>query len=323
MTDDFAFVGLLGYKGASLCELKRLGLNVPPGFILSSELCKLFYREDTPQLPFNLIDECSDAVHELERQTGRKFDASQYINSDTKSHEAPLLLSVRCAASLDIPGLTSTVLNLGMNAETVKVLARDSRNLRWAYDSYRRFLQMFGTIVLNVDEQLYENILEDARNRRGVTSNTMLNASDLMYVVEQFKCLADVPEDPWLQLTVTINTMLKSWISRKAEKFRDLHNIPFDLGNAIVVQSMVFGNLNLRSGVGSVTSRNPITGDKELFGYCTKIALGESNDTDSDIRKSLEDLSIEQPDLHRELQMATKKLEAHFRDVQVILYYLQ
>ncbi len=308
----------MGYKGASLCELKRLGINIPPGFILSSELCKLFYKHDEPQLPINLMDEVTNAVHELERQTGRRFDASHCILSVTEQvSPTPLLLSVRCAASIEIPGLTSTVLNLGINAESTKILARDSRNLRWAYDTYRRFLQMFGTTILNVDEKSYEEILKDARSRRGVSSNTMLNASDLMYVVERFKTLADVPDDPWMQLTLAINTMLKSWTSKKADKFRDLYNIPFDLGNAIVVQSMVFGNVNLRSGVGRLTSRNPITGEKDMFGYCTRVSAGEEGESDSDIRKSMEDLTIEQPDVFRELQRVARRLESHFRDVQV------
>lgn len=314
--------GLLGYKGASLCELKRLGMTIPPGFILTTELCKLFYRADDPKLPFNLNDEVTEAVHELERQTGRTFDVAHAVQAHSSGGEGqgnftPLLLSVRCASSVDIPGLTSTVLNIGINTEVAKVLSRETRNLRWAYDTYRKFLQTFGIHTLGVEEKLYDDILADARLRRGVASNSMLNASDLMYVVERFKSLVDIPEDPWQQLSMVVNAMLKSWISKKAEKFRDLHSIPFEMGNAIVVQSMVFGNFNLRSGVGSVTTRHPVTGDKVLHGWCTRIAEGDAPEQDSDLRKSMDDLSNEQPNVYRELQRVARRLETHFRDVQV------
>ena len=265
-------IDIIGRKGAALCDLYHLGMVVPPAFVISAENSIETYSKNgssDKRLDKHLINDYRKAVHELEEQTGKIFGeefppASELV--EQHSTKLPLLFSVRSSAPVSLPGMTETVLNLGVNDEIVKKLARTSNNPRWAYDTYRRFLQMFGNIVMGVDKKLYENILEAARNKAGVAQNYLLTAEDLMEVVEDFKALAVVPDDPWEQLQLTIEAMFRSWYSPRAVKYRDVYNIDNALGTAVIVQSMVYGNMSGRSGSGIAFTRNPDSGAKELSG---------------------------------------------------------
>jgi pyruvate,orthophosphate dikinase len=245
----------------------RLGIPVPPGFVISTECCKDFLKLDVEQKVTRISDQLrsdyKNTVLELERVTGKKYGGTFPVKSDTP---LPLLLSVRSGAPVSMPGMMQTVLNVGINDQIVENMAHISLNPRWAYDTYRRFLQMFGNVVLNLDEKPYEDILSAARGKRNVPHDSQLEEEDLKEVVKQFKLLANVPEDPWVQLDMAIQAVFRSWNSPRAVKYRDINNISSDYGTAVVVQSMVYGNLNAQSGSGVAFTRNPTTGAKELYG---------------------------------------------------------
>jgi len=247
---------LLGSKGANLCEMFRLGLPVPPGFIITTEACTEFFKQEKHKLLEHFVDEYSKSIRELEKQTGKKFGASSEKAKGGDFDTPPLLLSVRSGAAVSIPGLMHTVLNLGINEELVQVMARLSNNPRWAYDTFRRFLQQYGTVVLHVDEKLYSDIIGRACEKAGVQDVTHLNASDLQQLCMDFRAVAEVPRDPWEQLQVAVESMFCSWYSPRAIKYRDVHDLGgADDGTAVVVQSMVYGNMNARSGSGVVFTR--------------------------------------------------------------------
>ncbi len=267
----FSISDLLGVKGANLCEIHRLGLPVPSAFIITSECCVDFFKEmKGTKLNENVWTDIRNSVHELEMQTSKSFGLEHgYKSPMGRSHQEvkhALLLSVRAGAMITMPGMADSILNLGINEEVVEHMARSTNNPRWAYDTYRRFLQMFGTIVLGADSQLYEDVLEETRKKCGVPHEALLSATDLQMLVTQFKLIASVPDDPWTQLRMAIEAMFKSWNSPLAVKYRDVHSIPEDMGTAVTVQSMVYGNQNTVSGSGVAFTRNPTTGAKELYG---------------------------------------------------------
>jgi pyruvate,orthophosphate dikinase len=295
-------------------------ISVPAGFVITTETCSDFFKQEKHKLLEQFIDEYSKSIRELEKQTGKQFGVTleKSRSGGGGFDTAPLLLSVRSGAAIPVPGMMHTVLNLGINDELVQVMARVSNNPRWAYDTYRRFIQMFGTVVLHVDTKLYDDILKMACNKRGVDDVSMLNAADLQQLVGDFKAVAEIPMDPWEQLQVAIESMFCSWYSPRAVKYRDINNLSSELGTAVVVQSMVYGNMNTRSGSGVVFTRHPATGDKEEYGHFLANAEGEEvllrgKTADS----ALTTFKHDQPVVYDTLLHIETLLEKHYRDMQV------
>jgi pyruvate, orthophosphate dikinase len=258
--------------------MHRLGIPVPPAFIITTDSCLAYFKSKDeegnngcPKLCSLLLEDCTKAVHSLETATGKKFGGDFLLvdgtqKSDWKDTKDPLLLSVRSGAAVPMVGMMDAILNIGINDQIVAFMAHRSGNPRWAWDSYRRFLQMFGTVVLGIDKKLYEDVLLGARLRSNVHHDSLLTAAVLEEVVQQFKTIAAVPSDPWEQLKLAIEGVFRSWQSPGAVKYRDIHGISDALGTAVTVQSMVYGNMNIRSGSGVAFTRNPGTGIKELYG---------------------------------------------------------
>src|SRR5207249_10193816 len=301
---------LLGGKGAGLAEMSRIGLPVPPGFTITTEACLEYYRRSR-QFPAGLMDEVRQKMLLLEERTGKRFgDATK-----------PLLVSVRSGAKFSMPGMMDTVLNLGLNKTTVEGLARASGDARFAYDSYRRFMQMFGNVVLGLKHELFEDILLAAKRARGVTQDTELSAGDLGALTEEYRRLVReragqaFPEDPWQQLEMAIHAVFESWNNPRAITYRNFNKIPHDLGTAVNVCTMVFGNLGPTSGTGVCFTRDPATGKPGVYGDYLANAQGE--DVVSGIRNtlSLDDFRTLDPDSYAQLRKIMRRLEPHYRDL--------
>ena len=260
---------LLGGKGANLAEMANLGLPVPPGFTITTEVCSYFYESDRTY-PEELRAEVEAALAGVAKITGKRFgDAAD-----------PLLVSVRSGSRASMPGMMDTVLNLGLNDETVKVLAV-AADPRFAYDSYRRFMQMYGSVVLGVDHHELEGILEIEREKRGYSQDTEMSADDWQIVIGKYKELFEetlgspFPQDPYDQLWGAIGAVFGSWMNARAVAYRKLHDIPADWGTAVNVQAMVFGNMGDSSATGVAFTRNPSNGNRELYGEFLVNAQGE------------------------------------------------
>ena len=301
---------LLGGKGANLAEMTNLGLPVPPGFTISTDACKA-YMALGDELPAGLMAEVAVAREQLEKKMGK-------LLGDT---DDPLLVSVRSGAPFSMPGMMDTVLNLGLNDNSVKGLAKQTRNERFAYDSYRRFVQMFGKIVLDVSGELFEEALHDLVEHKGVSVDTELTAEDLAGLVETFKKIVkdeagvEFPSDPQEQLQYAINAVFKSWNGRRAKDYRRMEKIPDDLGTAVNVQTMVFGNKGDDSGTGVAFTRNPSTGEHKPYGDFLKNAQGEDVVAGIRITEHLDAMVNEFPEPHKELLALMQLLENHFRDM--------
>src|SRR5881296_2462731 len=309
---------LLGGKGAGLAEMSRIGLPVPPGFTITTEACLEYYRRSR-QFPAGLMDEVRQKMHLLEERTGKRFgDATK-----------PLLVSVRSGAKFSMPGMMDTVLNLGLNKTTVEGLARASGDARFAYDSYRRFMQMFGNVVLGLKHELFEDILLAAKRARGVTQDTELSAGDLGALTEEYRRLVReragqaFPEDPWQQLEMAIHAVFESWNNPRAITYRNFNKIPDDLGTAVNVQAMVFGNLGPTSGTGVGFTRNPATGERVFYGEFLTNAQGEDVVAGVRTPRPIDELASEMPDAYRQLRDITARLERHYRDVQDFEFTIQ
>ena len=314
---------LLGGKGANLAEMSALAIPVPAGFTISTEVCSYFY--DKGSYPPELEGQVSQALAGVERVMGARFG----------DHYNPLLLSVRSGARASMPGMMDTVLNLGLNDVTVEGLIARSGNARFAYDSYRRFVAMFGDVVLGLkpegkdDIDPFEEILEEKKKARRVHDDTELTADDLKELVEAFKAAIrkktgrDFPEDPKEQLWLSIGAVFKSWMNERAIVYRKLNNIPAEWGTAVNVQAMVFGNRGEDCGTGVAFTRDPATGEKKFYGEYLINAQGE--DVVAGIRtpQKIEQLKKDMPDIYDQLVSIYQNLERHYRDMQDMEFTVQ
>ena len=310
---------LLGGKGANLAEMSNLGIPVPPGFTISTEVCKLYYENDK-RYPTGLDRQIDENLGKLENALGAKF-------GDT---ENPLLLSVRSGAAVSMPGMMDTILNLGLNDDAVKGLIARSGNERFAYDAYRRFVQMFGNVVLGVDHDEFEHLLEAKKDAKGVTLDTELEAADLSALVTEFKAVVkqqtgrDFPDEPRLQLDMARDAVFESSGNPRAITYRRLNDISEELGRtAVNVQAMVFGNMGGSSGTGVAFTRNPSTGANQFYGEFLMNAQGE--DVVAGIRTPLPIAELRNilPDIHDELVNIGLRLEKHYRDMQDVEFTIQ
>lgn len=309
---------LLGGKGANLAEMTRIGLPVPPGFTVTTEACNKYYEHNS-QLWQELKEEILKELKDLEATTNKEFG----------SISNPLLVSVRSGAVFSMPGMMDTILNLGLNDESVKGIANATNNERFAYDSYRRFIQMFGDVVLNIEKYKFDSILEKKKNDKGIEQDTDLTADDLKDIVESFKKVVkkewgnDFPQDTEVQLLMAVEAVFKSWNNQRAKIYRKLNEIPDDLGTAVNIQSMVFGNMGETCGTGVAFTRNPSTGEKKLFGEFLLNAQGE--DVVAGIRtpEEIQVLNEKMPKVYEQFVNVTELLEKHYRDMQDIEFTIE
>jgi pyruvate,orthophosphate dikinase len=301
---------LLGGKGANLAEMTKMGLPVPPGFTITTEACRAYMAADD-RIPDGLMDETAAARAALEAKMGKRLGDA----------DDPLLVSVRSGAPFSMPGMMDTVLNLGLNDTSVGGLAKQTANERFAWDSYRRFIQMFAKIVLEVDGERFEGALEHLREERGVATDPELTADDLRGLVDRFKAivLADAgiefPQDPTEQLAHAIEAVFRSWNGERARVYRRMEKIPDDLGTAVNVQSMVFGNKGDDSGTGVAFTRNPATGESAPYGDFLKNAQGEDVVAGIRATEPLDAMANEFAECHQQLLANMALLEGHYRDM--------
>ncbi|MCX7694543.1 MAG: pyruvate, phosphate dikinase [Caloramator sp.] len=317
---------LLGGKGANLAEMTNIGLPVPQGFTVTTEACTRYY-EDGQVVGEDIVEQIFEHLKKLEDISGKKFgDPSN-----------PLLVSVRSGARASMPGMMDTILNLGLNDETVEGLAKLTNNERFAYDSYRRFIQMFSDVVMQIDKNLFENILDEIKEENNAKYDTDLTAENLKEVVRRYKELykkekgEDFPSDPKMQLLEAVKAVFRSWNNPRAIVYRKLNDIPSDWGTAVNVQMMVFGNMGETSGTGVAFTRNPSTGENKIFGEFLMNAQGE--DVVAGIRtpQSIETLKEVMPECYDEFIRIANILEKHYKDMQDMeftieqgkLYFLQ
>lgn len=309
---------LLGGKGANLAEMTSLGIPVPPGFTITTETCDLYYKNNK-KFPKGLKEEVDANIKKLELKTGMKFN----------DKNNPLLVSVRSGAASSMPGMMDTILNLGINDMIVEVLAKKTNNERFAYDTYRRFIQMFGDVVMGVPHHDFESELQKIKNKKNVHLDTELNASDLKELVKNYKALVlkvtkkSFPENPREQLDMAIEAVFGSWNNPRAIAYRKLNDIKGLKGTAVNVQAMVFGNMGENSGTGVCFSRNPSTGENKFYGEYLMNAQGE--DVVAGIRtpKHIEELEKQNPKVYKQLIDIKNKLEKHFRDMQDMEFTIQ
>ena len=309
---------LLGGKGANLAEMSAIGLPVPPGFTITTEACA-YYHEHGDRWPEGLEEQVREGIRHIEQLMGARFG----------DPENPLLVSVRSGAAISMPGMMDTVLNLGINDQVVEGLARRTNNERFAYDAYRRFIDMFGDVVMGVKHDYFEEVLDALKKEKGVKEDTELDAEALKELVRRYKEVyrqhtgSLFPEDPYEQLYKAINAVFESWNSERAVKYRQIHKIRGLLGTAVNVQAMVFGNMGERSGTGVCFTRNPATGEKELYGEFLINAQGE--DVVAGIRtpKSISELKQIMPEVYEELLRLAELLERHYKNMQDIEFTVQ
>lgn len=302
---------LLGGKGANLAEMTNLGMPVPQGFTVTTEACTRYYQ-DGKTIVQEIIDQIFDALHKTEKEAGKVFG----------DPNDPFLVSVRSGARASMPGMMDTILNLGLNDVSVEGLAKLTNNPRFAYDSYRRFIQMFADVVMEIEKAHFEHIFDTRKHEKGVKNDTELDANDLKEIVELFKKRylelkgEPFPQDPKVQLIEAVQAVFRSWDNPRANTYRRLNNIPYEWGTAVNVQGMVFGNMGEDSGTGVAFSRNPATGENVLYGEYLFNAQGE--DVVAGIRtpKPISELKADNPALYEEFFNIAKKLENHYKDMQ-------
>jgi len=302
---------LLGGKGSGLAEMTRIGMPVPPGFIITTEVCRDYMKRSEKAID-NLDEEILQKIREIERKTGKKFgDPSN-----------PLLVSVRSGAPVSMPGMMDTVLNLGLNDETVKGLIKQTGNERFAYDAYRRLVQMYGRIVLGMPGRMFEERIERYSENSGVNSVIELDAHALKKMVDEFKELVrketgkEFPDNPFMQLKTAIGAVFRSWNGKRAKTYRQINKIPDDLGTAVNVQTMVFGNMGPDSGSGVGFTRDPSTGEKKMYGEYLLNSQGEDVVSGSRTPKHIDQLQNDLPSAYKELTRVCETLEKQYKDVQ-------
>src|SRR6185437_3348790 len=327
---DASMKNLLGGKGANLAEMSALGLPVPPGFTITTECCTHYYKNGS-SYPADLKGQVDAALKTVEEQVGKRFgDAAN-----------PLLVSVRSGARASMPGMMDTVLNLGLNDETVDGLARLSGDGRFALDSYRRFIQMYSNVVLGLDHHMFEEILDEHKERLDVHVDTALSAENWEEVVAEYKRAVEgergepFPQDPHEQLWGAIGAVFASWMNDRAKFYRRMHDIPESWGTAVNVQSMVFGNMGDTSATGVAFTRNPSTGENKLYGEflinaqgedvvagirtpqaLTKVAREEMGEKSPSMEEAL-------PEVFQQFKSVVEKLETHYRDMQDIEFTVE
>ena len=331
---------VVGGKGCNLAEMANIGLPVPPGFTITTEVCKIF--SESSKYPSGLKKEVRENLKKLEDVMGKKLGA----------RTDPLLVSVRSGAAVSMPGMMDTVLNLGLNTESVEGLIKKSNNPRFAWDSYRRFIQMFGSVVMGIDGEKFEEKMDELKKRKNTQKDTDLNADDLKELVGEFKRVyseatnEEFPEDPKEQLWRSINAVFGSWNTPRAIKYRKLNNITGLLGTAVNIQVMVFGNTGLNSATGVAFTRNPSTGENKFYGEYLIDAQGEDvvagirtpnyltvNDSkewaeakgisEEERKQNYASLQETMPQLFDELMDIREKLEKHYKDVQDLEFTIQ
>src|SRR5215471_9335468 len=308
----------LGGKGAGLAEMTNAGLPVPPGFTISTDVCRIFY-DNRGALGADIQKQVDEALVRLEATTEQKLGST----------ERPLLVSVRSGAKFSMPGMMDTILNLGLNDETVKALAKRTGNERFAWDSYRRFIQMYGNVVLQIEKHEFDDIFDHIKEKANAKLDTEIPVSALQDVVKRYKALVkekaktDFPEDPRRQLQGAINAVFGSWKNPRAIHYRRMNKISEDLGTAVNVQAMVFGNMGNTSGTGVGFTRNPSTGEKEFYGEFLINAQGE--DVVAGIRTPtpIRELDRVMPECYKQLREITDRLERHYRDMQDFEFTIQ
>ncbi|GIV96691.1 MAG: pyruvate, phosphate dikinase [Herpetosiphonaceae bacterium] len=307
---DGSMRDVLGGKGAGLAEMTRAGLPVPPGFTITTEACNAYYA-NSQQFPEGMWEQVMEALREVEHKTGKKFGEPSN----------PLLVSVRSGAKFSMPGMMDTVLNLGLNKQTLEGLAKLTDNRRFANDAYRRFVQLFGKIVMGVPGEKFEHVMEEVKGH-GKRQDTDLTADELAQIAERFKAIIneetgqDFPEDPYQQLRMAIAAVFKSWNGRRAVDYRRINKIPDDLGTAVNVCTMVFGNMGFDSGTGVAFTRNPSTGEKELYGEYLPNAQGEDVVAGVRTPKKISQLQEDFPEVYQQFLDVAQMLERHYKDVQ-------
>ena len=309
---------LLGGKGAGLAEMTTAGLPTPPGFTITTEACNDYFAAGE-RLPDGLWEDVLAAIKDVERSTGKGF-------GDPAN---PLLVSVRSGAKFSMPGMMDTVLNLGLNEDTLQGLVKLTGNERFGWDAYRRFIQMFGRIVMEVSGERFDHALDAAKERHGAKQDTDLDAAALRDLVGEFKSIVradtgrDFPDDPNEQLDLSIKAVFASWFGKRAQDYRKNQNIPDDLGTAVNVVTMVFGNMGDDSGTGVAFTRDPNTGEKVLFGEYLTNAQGE--DVVAGIRTApkISQMQTEMPEVYAEFQRIGQQLETHYRDVQDLEFTIE
>ena len=308
---DGTMKDVLGGKGSGLAEMSKAGVPVPPGFTISTEVCNIYFHNKN-SVPKDIEQEIAQALANLESQMGKRLG----------DRANPLLLSVRSGAKFSMPGMMNTILNLGLNDETVEGLAKISGNLRFAYDCYRRFVQMFGEVALNIDMRKFDEVFDERKHKAKVKLDTDLSAADLKAIIADYKKLVKketgkaFPQDAHQQLAMSRDAVFRSWWGPNATTYRRMEKIPDDLGTAANVQAMVFGNMGDTSGTGVGFTRDPSTGEKVFWGEFLINAQGE--DVVAGIRtpQPIAELESIMPDAYRQLKQITSSLEKHYRDMQ-------
>src|ERR1039458_8919471 len=308
---------VLGGKGAGLAEMTNAGLPVPPGFTIQTEACREYMRHNAVSKEVNR--EMEEALAKLESLQGQKLGKG----------DNPLLVSVRSGAKFSMPGMMDTILNLGLNDQSVEALAKRANNPRFAYDSYRRLIQMFGNVVLDIDKKVFDEIFDTKKKQKKAKFDTDLDAKALQEVIAEYKkavkkhAKRDFPQDPHEQLVMSRDAVFRSWQNDRAKTYRRINNIDDMLGTAVSVQAMVFGNLGDTSGTGVGFTRNPATGAKEFYGEYLMNAQGE--DVVSGVRTPVPILELQKimPDVYHQLREITTRLEKHYKDMQDFEFTIQ
>ena len=307
----------LGGKGANLAEMTNLGIPVPEGFTISTNECTKFYQNEN-QLSEELVNELEGNILKVEQAQGKCFGDS----------ENPLLFSVRSGSRVSMPGMMDTVLNLGLNDNSVNGLAARSGSERFAWDSYRRFIQMFSNVVLNLAHHDFERILDAKKSQNNIQEDTALSVEALKEIVAEYKAFlqekgVSFPQEPIEQLKLSVAAVFKSWNADRAIKYRKINRIPSEWGTAVNVQAMVFGNLGESSGTGVAFTRDPGNGDNKFYGEYLINAQGE--DVVAGIRtpQPISQLENQMPEVYGQLETIYKKLESHFRDMQDLEFTIE